>query len=151
MATNQKQQLFCGLSYAARTQDHCFEIAITHLSDSQLTFFLGNFVNVNSSTAHPLLLTDSKGSTLMCKKYKEFQVGIFWGEGVGWFWGKTRTTVLCGLAPPSIKASITPSHNLNWHSTIPELPITSAANIESDHVFLFFRQQRQRQRWKTKK
>ena len=76
------------------------------------------------------------------KKYKEFQGGIFWGEGVGWFWGKTRTTVLCGLAPPSIKASITPSHNLNWHSTLPELPITSAANIESDHVFLFFRQQR---------
>ena len=85
MATNQKQQLFCVLSYAARTQDHCFEIAITHLSDSQLTFFLGNFVNVNSSTAHPLLLTDSKGSTLMCKKYNEFQGGIFWGEGVGWF------------------------------------------------------------------
>ena len=99
-------------------------------------FLFGNLVNVNSSTPHPLLLTDSKGSTLMCKKYKEFQVGIFWGEGVGWFWGKTRTTVLCGLAPPSIKASITPSHNLNWHSTIPELPITSAANIESDHVFL---------------
>ena len=49
--------------------------------------------------------------------------------------------MLCGLAPPSIKASITPSHNLNWHSTLPELPITSAANIESDHVYLFFRKQ----------
>ena len=62
-------------------------------------FLFGNLVNVNSSTPHPLLLTDSKGSTLMCKKYKEFQVGIFLGGGCGLVLRQNKDNGVVRLGP----------------------------------------------------
>ena len=75
-------------------------------------FLFGNLVNVNSPTPHPLLLTDSKGSTLMCKKYKESQGGIFLGGRV-WVGFEAKQGQRCCAAWP-----LPPSKPPSLHLTI---------------------------------
>ena len=48
---------------------------------------------------HPLLLKDSKGSKLMCKKYKEFQGGIFGGGGCGLVLRQNKDNGVVRLGP----------------------------------------------------